>query len=219
MSERNALWGDLLRRANRGDAAAYARFLTEVAPVMRNIVRARSPGAGVEEVEDIVQEVLLALHAKRHTWRDSDPVTPWLYAIARYKTADAARRRRGGGAHVPIDDLAEVLPDENSGDGTAAGDLTRLLDGIDDRSAGIVRGMGVEGESAGTIGARLGMSEGAVRVAYHRALQRLRLRATGQDPPGGAQTGVAANAVPPRDGIKRRKMRRPRPDHLDERGR
>jgi RNA polymerase sigma-70 factor (ECF subfamily) len=181
MSDREERWGDLLRRANRGDGPAYAQFLTEAAPVVRTVVSARSPGRKAE-VEDIVQEVLLAVHAKRHTWREAEPVSPWLYAIARYKSADAARRRRGL-ADVPIDDLAEVLPAEGA-DLTAARDLGRLLDGIDERSARIVRAVGVEGESAGAVGARLGMSEGAVRVAFHRAMARLRRRAGGGD--GGA---------------------------------
>ncbi|MGR3454632.1 sigma-70 family RNA polymerase sigma factor [Pseudooceanicola sp.] len=171
MPDRNDRWGDLLRRANRGDRAAYAAFLTECAPVIRNIVRARAGGA--DEVEDVVQEVLLAVHAKRHTWREADPVTPWLYAIARYKTVDLHRRRRGG-APVPIDDLAGSLPDDRAGDLTAARDLAGMLDRIDPRAAGIVRAVGLEGESAGEVGARLGMSEGAVRVAYHRAMQRLK---------------------------------------------
>ncbi|MDF0600126.1 sigma-70 family RNA polymerase sigma factor [Psychromarinibacter sp. C21-152] len=179
MTDRNERWGDLLRRANRGEAEAYARFLGEAAPVIRTIVRGRS---GSETgVEDIVQEVLLAVHAKRHTWRETDPVTPWLYAIARYKSADAVRSRGRGGAQVPLDDVAERLADDSGGDPTAARDLGRLLDEIDDRSARIVRAVGVEGESAGEVGARLGMSEGAVRVAYHRAMNRLRKLAGTED--------------------------------------
>ncbi|GGE34190.1 RNA polymerase sigma factor [Primorskyibacter flagellatus] len=171
MPDRNQHWSDLLRRANRGDGAAYAAFLAEVAPVVRTICRQRSGGA--EDVEDIVQEVLLAVHAKRHTWREADPVTPWLYAIARYKTADAGRRRRGQGGQVPIETVAEVLPEE-TGDTTAARDLAQLLGRIDTHSAGIVRSVGIEGQSAGEVGARLGMTEGAVRVAYHRALVKLK---------------------------------------------
>lgn len=172
MTDRDDRWGDWLRRANRGDGPAYAAFLTEAAPVIRRLVAARGAGLG-NEVEDIVQEVLLAIHAKRQTWREAEPVTPWLYAIARYKTADAGRRRRGGVA-VPIDDLAEVLPDEGLGDIMAARDLGQMLDAIDDRAACIVRAVGVEGESAAEVGARLGMTEGAVRTAYHRALAQLR---------------------------------------------
>ncbi|MCR8723048.1 sigma-70 family RNA polymerase sigma factor [Frigidibacter sp. ROC022] len=172
MSEREDRWADLLRRANRGDRAAYAQVLGEIAPVLRRVVQARSPGRA-EEVEDVLQEVLLAVHAKRHTWRETEPVTPWLYAIARYKAADAGRRRRGGNS-VPIDDLAEVLPDESFGEVMAGRDLGRMLAGIDDRSAGIVRALAVEGNSAAEVGARLGMTEGAVRVAYHRAMTRLK---------------------------------------------
>lgn len=172
MTDRNERWGDLLRRANRGEAEAYARFLGEAAPVIRTIVRGRS--ATDAGVEDIVQEVLLAVHAKRHTWRESDPVTPWLYAIARYKTADAFRRRKNAGVSVPLDEMTDLLADDGQGDPTAARDLARLLDEVDDRSAQIVRAVGVEGQSAGEVGERLGMSEGAVRVAYHRALNRLK---------------------------------------------
>lgn len=181
MSEREDRWADLFRRANRGDRAAYALVLGEIAPVLRRVVQARSPGRA-EEVEDVLQEVLLAIHAKRHTWRETEPVTPWLYAIARYKAADAGRRRRGK-ASVPIDDLAAVLPDERLGEAMAARDLSRMLDGIDDRAAGIVRAIGVDGDSAAEVGVRFGMTEGAVRVAYHRAMIRLKGQAQAESDP------------------------------------
>lgn len=171
MPDRNDRWSDLLRRAMRGDSAAYAAFLGDIAPVIRGIVRARTRGA--EDAEDIVQEVLLAVHAKRHTWREDEPVTPWLYAIARYKAVDALRKRGRDVGQVPIDDLAEILPEE-TGETTAARDLAVMLDRIDSRSAGIVRAVGIEGRSATEVGADLGMSEGAVRVAYHRAMVRLK---------------------------------------------
>ncbi len=171
MDDRNARWSELLRQANRGDRAAYVAFLKDVAPVVRGVVAARASGMR-EDCEDIVQEVLMAVHEKRHTWREGDPVTPWLYAIARYKAADAWRRR-GVVVTVPVEDLADVLPAEPGGDPLAGRDLGRLLARIDHRSASIVRGVGIDGFSAGEIGARLGMSQGAVRVAYHRALVRL----------------------------------------------
>lgn len=179
MPDRNDRWSDLLRRAMRGDSAAYAAFLSEIAPVIRSIVRARTGGA--EDAEDIVQEVLLAVHAKRHTWRDDEPVTPWLYAIARYKAADAGRRRGRQGGQVSLDDVEDVLP-EDAGDTTAARDLAVLLDRIDARAAQIVRAVGLEGHSAAEVGARMGMNEGAVRVAYHRAMVKLKtLAETGDD--------------------------------------
>ena len=177
MDDRDSRWADLFRRGNGGDSAAYGVFLTEVTPVLRRIAAARSPGL-TSEIEDIVQEILIAIHTKRHTWRDSEPVLPWLYAIARYKAADAWRRR--GRPSVAIEDLAEVLADDRVGDASAARDLGRLLSGIDVRSAGIVRAIGIEGESAREAAARFGMTEGAVRVAFHRAMERLRRLGRGE---------------------------------------
>jgi RNA polymerase sigma factor (sigma-70 family) len=169
MTDRDTRWADLLRRANAGDGAAYAAFLRDATPVIRRIVRAKG---APEEVEDMVQEVLLAIHAKRHTWRDDMAVTPWVYAIARYKAADGWRRR--GRLSVQIDDLADVLAAEPDVDGTVARDVGTLLAGLDARSAGIVRAVTLDGDSAAEVGARLGMQEGAVRVALHRAMARLR---------------------------------------------
>lgn len=176
MTDRDGRWRDLLRQARRGDGAAYAAFLTDITPVLRRIAAARSRGRP-EDVEDIVQEVLLAVHLKRHTWAEDRAVAPWLYAIARYKAADAARRR--GMPVVDIDDLSEVLADERADDPVAARDLGRLMDGIDARSAAIVRSVGLDGDSAAEVGARMGMTDGAVRVAYHRALARLKRIAGG----------------------------------------
>jgi RNA polymerase sigma-70 factor (ECF subfamily) len=172
MPSREERWHGLFCRAIGGDGAAYAAFLGEAGTVVRAIVRAR--GGPEADEEDIVQEVLLAIHTKRHTWRMSDPVSPWIFAIARYKTADAWRRR--GIAATPIADVEEMLADETVQDVTAARDLALLLDGIDARSADIVRSVGLAGQSAAEVGARLGMAEGAVRVAYHRAMTRLKTR-------------------------------------------
>ncbi len=174
MTERETRWADLFRRAIGGDRAAYAAFLSEASPVIRRIVGARGVPGATAEVEDMVQDVLMAIHAKRHTWRDGEPVTPWVYAIARYKAVDGWRRR--GRPTVDIADLSEVLASDPDADATATRDIDRLLGDLDTRSAGIVRAVALEGDTAGEVGARMGMTEGAVRVALHRALARLRSR-------------------------------------------
>lgn len=171
-------WATLFQAANAGDPAAYERFLREVAPVLRGIVRARGRLIPAHSHEDIVQEVLLAIHAKRHTWDPTRPVRPWLFAIARHKVADAFRAR---GARVELDiaDFAEILAAEPGADPTAAGDIERLLDLLDPRAAEIVRAVGLDGEATEATGTRLRMSEGAVRVALHRAMRRLSALAQG----------------------------------------
>ena len=162
----------LFRAANRGDQRAYAAFLRAIAPVLRGIARSRGPGLAPDVVEDIVQETLLAIHQKRHTWREDMPVRPWLYAIVRYKVVDAFRAR-GRRVQVPIEAFAEVLPAEAGPDPTERGDAERVIATLDPRSARIVRAIGLDGASIAETSADLHMSETAVRVALHRALKRL----------------------------------------------
>lgn len=165
-------WENLLADANAGDGRALGRFLSAVAPVIRAVVRARGRALPPDQHEDIVQDVLIAIHAKRHTWREGAPVRPWVYAITRYKVADAFRRR-GKDIHLPIEEFAEILADEQREEPDASKEAASLLAQIDDRSAGIVRAVAIEGESAESVSARLGISSGAVRVALHRAMKKL----------------------------------------------
>ncbi|MCC6007770.1 MAG: sigma-70 family RNA polymerase sigma factor [Rhodobacteraceae bacterium] len=165
-----------MRAANRGDAAAYGRLLREIAPVLRKVVRARGNQLGPEACEDVLQEVLLAIHLKRQTWREDAPLRPWLYAIARHKVVDAFRAR-GARVDLPLDDFAEMLPAEEGPDPLAGHDMEKVLGRLDPRAAEIVRAFGLRGETATETATRLDMSEGAVRVALHRALKSIaRLR-------------------------------------------
>src|SRR3954466_16262161 len=102
-----------MRAALAGDAAAYKRLLGAVAPVLRANARRALARAGqpIDQSEDIVQDILLAVHLKRHTWDVDAPLAPWLFAIARNKLIDALRRR-GRRVFVDIEDFAEVLPGE-----------------------------------------------------------------------------------------------------------
>ncbi len=163
-----------MRLARQGDDRAYARLLTQLAPFLRQIARqgfARS-GLGSEEAEDVVQETLLAIHLKRHTWDDRQPLVPWVRAITANKLIDNLRRR-GRRIHVPVDDLADVLgTDEEPSrlNNLATADMVSRLKG---RQREVVESIAVEGRSAREVGEKLGMTEGAVRVMLHRALKSL----------------------------------------------
>lgn len=174
MLERRHNLGDLLRAANRGDAAAYRRLLEQLTPWLNAVARRRlaRAGRGPEDSEDIVQEVLLAVHLKRHTWREDQPLEPWLKAIAHHKTVDALRRR-GFRDHLPIEDcdMHESLAVE--AEGPSSSRFADLLGMLPERHRAIVQGISVEGRSAAEVGKALGLGEGAVRVTLHRALKRL----------------------------------------------
>jgi len=176
MQEPEPTWEALMIAANRGDGAAYRRLLLAVTPVLRGVVRARGAALGPEGCEDVVQEVLLAIHLKRQTWREDAPLRPWLYAIARHKVADAFRAR-GRRIDLPIEDFADALPAPLGPDPTVAGDMEKMLGQLEPRAADILRGFGQRGETVAETASRLRMTEGAVRVALHRALKSLaRLR-------------------------------------------
>src|SRR5260370_38861583 len=95
------------------DRVAYHRLLKGVTPVLRAAARRGLARAGqpVDQSEDIVQDILLAVHLKRHTWDVNAPFAPWLFAIARNKLIDALRRR-GRRSFVNIEVFAEPIPRE-----------------------------------------------------------------------------------------------------------
>ena len=112
------------------------------------------------------------MHLKRETWDEAQPLEPWVRAIARYKLADHLRRR-GFHDHVDIDDYADSLASPAAVDSADTVDSRRLLAGLPERQRRIVEEVSIEGRRAAEVAARLGMSEGAVRVALHRALKAL----------------------------------------------
>jgi RNA polymerase sigma-70 factor, ECF subfamily len=174
VSERDIDWGDLMRAANGGDTAAYNRLLTLLAPAVRAVARRglSRAGLGPEEAEDVVQETLLAIHLKRHTWDPSLPLGPWVRAIARNKLIDSMRRR-GRRDHVPIDDVIDTLAGDTAEPTPLPGKLDEHLQSLPDRQQSVVRSISLDGASIRETATRLNMSEGAVRVALHRGLAAL----------------------------------------------
>ena len=167
-------WTAWMRAAIAGDAAAYRRFLVSVTPHLRAMARRRCRMAGVSDgdVEDIVQEVLLAIHLKRGTWDQSRPLGPWIAAIVRNKLIDALRRR-GRHVTVPIDDVIDTLGAEDHADGASSSEIDGLLAQLKAQPREIVKSISINGSSVRETADRLHMTEGAVRVALHRALKTL----------------------------------------------
>ncbi|HLZ68110.1 MAG TPA: sigma-70 family RNA polymerase sigma factor [Aliidongia sp.] len=178
MENHEQTWAEAMRAGRRGDAAAYEDMLGEIANVLRRLVRRRLArlGLDIHETEDLVQEVLIGLHTKRHTWDEGRPFLPWLHAIVRHKLIDAvrrlsraARRRRDITpdqwamlSEVPAEDFDRALVN-----------LDRHVNGLPFGQREVVRALAIEGASVRATALKLQTSEGAVRVTLHRALQRL----------------------------------------------
>ena len=174
LDEREQTWANQMRAGLAGDAAAYRSVLQSLTVFLRAEVRrgfARY-GRGQSDVEDVVQEALLAIHLKRETWRPSDPIGPWVRAIARNKLIDSLRRG-GRRINVPIDDVIDILPAQQPAEHLNEHDAEQILSKLNGRQRDIVRSISIDGDSIRETAAKFSISEGAVRVALHRGLAAL----------------------------------------------
>ena len=174
MRERDDEWTAWMRQAVAGDGDAYHRLLKAITPVLRAASRRGLARAGQppDQAEDIVQEILLAVHLKRHTWDANAPFAPWLFAIARNKLIDMLRRR-GRRVFVNIDDFSETLADTPPAPTVSAGEVEAQLKTLPQRQRDVLQSIAVEASSIKQTAEKFAMSEGAVRVALHRALASL----------------------------------------------
>jgi RNA polymerase sigma-70 factor (ECF subfamily) len=170
-----------MRSANAGDESAYRRLLVAIAPTLRGMARRALSRAGqpLDSAEDIVQEILLAVHMKRHTFAPDAPFGPWLFAVARNKIIDALRRR-GRRIFVPVEDFAETLPAESVEPGPSEREVERRLGDLPARQQDVLRSIAVDGHSIQETADKLAISNGAVRVALHRGLQAVAAKFRGE---------------------------------------
>lgn len=162
--------------AQEGDETAYRAALERMAVRLRAYLRRRMQTCP-DEVEDLVQETLLALHLQRGTWDSSLPVSAWMIAIARHKLIDLWRRHGRQMADVAsIDDLEEhetPASADCAGEHHSRHDLAVLLSAIPASQREAIVLTKIQGLSVAEVSASTGLSVGAVRVQVHRGLRKL----------------------------------------------
>lgn len=165
-----------------GDRAAYRAFLDALTALLRGYVRRQllRAGHGDNEAEDIVQDVLVAIHERRHTYDREIPVTAWVHAIARYKVIDFLRSRNATRQHVSMEAAENCVGDDGAWMEVSLV-LRRLLSLLPDRVRKSIELTKLHGLSVSETAAQLGMSESAVKVNVHRGIKSL-LRLVGGDP-------------------------------------
>ena len=162
-----------------GDATAYEEFLSAVTSHLRAFFRRRLTRFP-EDVEDLVQDSLLAIHQSRHTFRPEQPLTAWVYTIARYKFVDLLRARsRREELHEPLDDELAIFAESDTDASDARRDLASILESVPERQRRILLMMKVEGASVAEVAQVTGMSPSAIKVSVHRTLKTLAARLKG----------------------------------------
>jgi RNA polymerase sigma-70 factor, ECF subfamily len=158
-----------------GDADAYVRLLEGVAAMARGyFLRAMSASARTpEKAEDLVQDLLVALHRKKHLYRRDRPFLPWIFAVARYKLIDSARADARRPSTVAWEDWHEGAAARRE-KLDAALELEEILDGLPERQRRALVLAKIDGLPLAAVAERLEMSLAAVKVTIHRALKALR---------------------------------------------
>lgn len=156
-----------------GDAASHGQLLRVVRPLLMNFFRRRI-GSGSSEQEDLVQEVLIAVHQRRASFDRRRPFTPWLFAIARYKLIDYFRRSH---RHHPIDGLEDILESEGFAPAVEARlDVAALLITLPCKQALALRLTRLQEMSVADAARKAGIGESDVKVSAHRGIRALAAR-------------------------------------------
>jgi len=176
MPDADDFWGlvqPLWARAPRGDEAAYRESLARIAAQLRGWLRRRMQSLP-DEVEDLVQETLLAIHLQRGTYDPEVPVSRWVLAIARHKLIDLWRRRgRREARHDALDDLPEGALPAVWDELPVHRDLGTLLGALPKAQQEAITLTKLEGLSVAEASERSGVSVSALKVQVHRGLKRL----------------------------------------------
>jgi RNA polymerase sigma-70 factor (ECF subfamily) len=161
------LWRRLMIAAQAGDREAYRTLLAGLSSWLAVFLRRR---VAPVSLDDLVQDVLIAVHTKRHTYDPGQPFMPWVQAIARYKWIDFLRQQTRRG-EVELSEFLESA--ERADDGTAVKDVARLLARLPPAQAAAIRLVRLEGLSVAEAARKAGQSEAQVKVNVHRGLLRL----------------------------------------------
>jgi RNA polymerase sigma-70 factor, ECF subfamily len=158
-----------------GEAAAHRTLLDRLSGHLRAYFKGRLAriGRSGTEAEDLVQESLLAIHTRRHTYDPTEPLTPWVYAIARYKLIDHLRRTRASVADLPIEMATDITAQDDHGGVETTYDLHRLLSRLPHKVRQAIECVKLDGLSVAEAAVQCGMSESAVKVNVHRGLRTL----------------------------------------------
>lgn len=166
----------LFLQALAGDESAYRLFLQRLAGHLRAYLGRRLFG-WPDDVEDLVQECLLAIHNKRHTYEAAQPLSAWVHAIARHKLIDLLRARSVREAlHDPLETSEALFAASDRDARDARRDVIGLIEHLPDKQRLPILHVKIEGLSVAETARRTGLSESAVKVGIHRGLKALAKR-------------------------------------------
>jgi len=166
---------DLMLASLAGDAAANEALLTRLSSLLRSYFRGRLTRIGrtPADAEDLVQETLISIYTHRHTYDRAQPLTPWAYAIARYRLVDYLRRTRTSAGALPLDEVPDLPAEGDSNAIDSRLDVYALIAQLSPKMRRAIELVKLQGLSVSEAAARTDMSESAIKVSVHRGLKAL----------------------------------------------
>ena len=160
-------WGQWMQAAQQGDESSYVQLLREVGEWLKRYYTRR---IHLSQVDDLVQETLMSIHAKRHTYDPNQPFGPWLAAVARHRWIDQLRKQSRATEVELFDTIAAT---DRTDEGTYASDLEVMMRDIPEKQAQVIRLVKIEGHSIAEVSKATGHSESSVKVMIHRGIKRM----------------------------------------------
>jgi RNA polymerase sigma factor (sigma-70 family) len=172
---RDTDWAILMAHAQDGDRSAYQRLLREITPYLRSLAahRHRDPS----DIEDAVQDILLTVHAIRHTFDPTRPFGPWLVTIANRRFIDRLRRQgRRRDRETPLTPEHETFsePRANLEERPDRHELEKAIDELPPMQRKAVQLLKLNEMSLKEASTASGMSVASLKVNVHRAVKNLR---------------------------------------------
>lgn len=167
-----------------GDDRSHKALLTKLSTYLRAYFKRQLAriGQSSAEAEDLVQETLISLHVRRHTYDKSAPLTPWVYAIARYRLIDYLRRNKSASLNMPVEFADDVFVESDATAVDSGIDLSKLLSKLTPKMREAIQSIKVDGLSVSEAAKRTGMSPSMIKVSVHRGLKILSLLVREREP-------------------------------------
>ena len=169
----------LMKKTQEGDGDSYKILLTRIEKMLQSFVR---KSVSPDFSEDVIQEIILAIHSKRNTFNSEQFFLPWFYAIARYKIIDYIRAKKR--QEIMVYDpkgFDELMAADQSGvmDVITVDDLDGLLVNLPEKQRQILKSVKIEGLSIKETAQKYSLSESDIKVTIHRALKALKILFSG----------------------------------------
>ena len=180
MSDSNALSREqnlsrLMVLAQAGDSQAYERLLRDISAFVKVIVQRKLNDSA--QIDDLAQDILMAVHRARHTYDSARPFLPWLHAIIRFRLTDELRKVYKTRKFEELDldrDYHETFYEQPANEDIDTS-LLAALEQLPEKQRKVVQLLKLDGLSVKEAASKTGMTESALKVSAHRAYKAMKV--------------------------------------------